>query len=127
MFNSATQEVKKSFLAEVQLATNLKNPVHTLGSLAMNEQESAEVVALQAFGWLVSQPDLLAGFLDMSGAGKSELASLAGSPVFLAAVVDFLLETDERVVACAEALGWPNTALKDARAGLPGGLDPHWT
>lgn len=93
----------------------------------MNRQENAEITALQALGWLVSQPDLLGAFLNASGASQSDLAALARDPVFLAALVDFLMEDDARVIDCSQALGWPNTALRDARAGLPGGLDPHWT
>jgi Protein of unknown function (DUF3572) len=93
----------------------------------MSRPESAEITALQALGWLVSQPDLLGAFLNASGAGQGDLAGLARDPVFLAALVDFLLEDDARIMACADALGLPYPALRDARAGLPGGLDPHWT
>ncbi|MEY3534262.1 MAG: hypothetical protein RI979_2286, partial [Pseudomonadota bacterium] len=52
---------------------------------------------------------------------------LARDPVFLAALVDYLLETDDRVLACTKDLGLPPTALGEARHGLPGGRDPHWT
>lgn len=90
-------------------------------------QESAEIVALQAFGWLASQPDDLGAFLNASGAAPSDLPRLARDPHFLAALVDFLLETDERVLACTAALNLPPTALGEARMGLPGGRDPHWT
>lgn len=93
----------------------------------MNWQESAETTALQALGWLLSQPDDLAGFLNASGAAPGDLAALARDPQFLAALVDFLLETDDRVLACTRDLGLPPTALGEARQGLPGGRDPHWT
>ena len=93
----------------------------------MNRQEAAEITALQAFGWLVGQSDLLGGFLNLSGASQGDLPKLARDPQFLAAVVDYLLEADDRVIACADALGLPYPALREARAGLPGGLDPHWT
>lgn len=93
----------------------------------MSGQESAEIAGLQALGWLVSQPDMLGAFLNASGAGQGDLARLARDPGFLAALVDFLMEDDARVIACCDALGWPYTALRDARAGLPGGLNPHWT
>lgn len=93
----------------------------------MNERESAETVALQALSWLVSQPEDLGGFLNASGAAPGDLAGLARDPVFLAALIDYLLETDERVLACTCALGLPPEALGTARQGLPGGRDPHWT
>ena len=73
----------------------------------MNRQETAETVALQALGWLLGQPEELGGFL--------------------AALVDYLLETDARVLACTADLGLPPEALGAARQALPGGRDPHWT
>ena len=93
----------------------------------MNRQEAAETVALQALGWLLSQPEDLGGFLSASGAAPGDLAHLARDPVFLAALVDYLLETDDRVLACTKDLGLPAMALGEARQGLPGGRDPHWT
>ncbi|MFZ9198778.1 MAG: DUF3572 domain-containing protein [Paracoccaceae bacterium] len=93
----------------------------------MNQQEGAETVALQALGWLLSQPEDLGGFLSASGAAPGDLAHLARDPVFLAALVDYLLETDDRVLACTKDLGLPAMALGEARQGLPGGRDPHWT
>lgn len=93
----------------------------------MNRQEAAETTALQALAWLVSQPDALGEFLNASGAGQGDLAGLARDPVFLASLLDHLLESDARVIACAEGLGIRYEALREARAGLPGGLNPHWT
>jgi hypothetical protein len=93
----------------------------------MNGQESAEILGLNALGWLVSQPDSLGGFLNMTGAGVADLGGLARDPHFLAGVLDFILQADETVLACAEALGVPPTAIGEARGGLPGGRDPHWT
>ena len=93
----------------------------------MNRQEAAETLALRALGWLLSQPEELGGFLSASGAAPQDLAQLARDPVFLAALVDYLLETDDRVLACTKDLGLPPTALGEARHGLPGGRDPHWT
>ncbi len=89
--------------------------------------ESAETIALQALGWLISDPDELGGFLNASGASSGDLAHLAREPRFLAALIDYILETDERVLACAGALGLAPTALGEARMALPGGRDPHWT
>lgn len=93
----------------------------------MNRQETAETVALQALGWLLGQPEELSGFLAASGASPGDLAHLAGEPQFLAALVDYLLETDARVLACSADLGLPPEALGAARQALPGGRDPHWT
>lgn len=97
------------------------------GENAMNRQESAETTALQALGWLLGEPEELGGFLNASGAAPGDLGTLARDPQFLAALIDYLLETDARVLACCAALGVPPTALGEARTGLPGGRDPHWT
>ena len=93
----------------------------------MNRQESAEIIALQALGWLVSQPEALSEFLNASGALPADLSHCASDPQFLAALIDYLLETDERVLACTRDLNLPPTALGTAREGLPGGRNPHWT
>jgi hypothetical protein len=101
--------------------------VENSGENAMTRQDAAETLALQALGWLLAQPEELGGFLSTSGAAPGDLAHLARDPVFLAALVDYLLETDDRVLACTKDLGLPPTALGEARHGLPGGRDPHWT
>lgn len=93
----------------------------------MTRQETAEITALQALGWLVGQPDELGGFLNATGASTGDLAGAAGDPRFLAALLDYLMETDARVLACTADLGLPPAALGEARRGLPGGRDPHWT
>lgn len=93
----------------------------------MARQETAEITALQALGWLVGQSDELGGFLTATGASTGDLAGAAADPQFLAALLDYLLETDARVLACTADLGLPPTALGEARIGLPGGRDPHWT
>ncbi|WP_054007984.1 DUF3572 domain-containing protein [Cypionkella psychrotolerans] len=93
----------------------------------MNRRESAETLALQAFAWLLAQDDLVGVFLNATGAGQGELAALAGDPVFLGAVLDFLMEDDSRVIGFCDAAGLPYTAVMQARAGLPGGELPNWT
>jgi hypothetical protein len=93
----------------------------------MNKRESAETMALQAFAWLLAQDDLVGIFLNATGAGQGELAALAGDPVFLGAVLDFLMEHDARVIGFCDAASLPYTAVMQARAALPGGDLPNWT
>lgn len=93
----------------------------------MNRRESAETLALQAFAWLLAQDDLVGVFLNATGAGQGELAALAGDPVFLGAVLDFLMEDDARVIGFCDTASLPYTAVMQARAGLPGGALPNWT
>lgn len=87
----------------------------------------AETIALQALGWIVGQPDELGGFLGATGAAADDLARQAQDPVFLGAVLDFLLAEDRRVIAFCEACALAYDQPMQARAALPGGEVMHWT
>lgn len=93
----------------------------------MTGQESAEMLALRALGWLLAQDDLLPGFLAATGAAPGDLAARAADADFLAAVMDFLLSEDAMVIGFCDAAGLPYEAPLRARAALPGGGAPHWT
>ncbi len=90
-------------------------------------QETAEVIALQALGWLAGQEDLLDIFMGATGAARDDLRDRADDPEFLASVLDFLTMDDKWVVGfCNDAgLGYDQPLL--ARQGLPGGGQIHWT
>lgn len=90
-------------------------------------QESAETFALQALGWLLSQEELLPQFLSASGAAPQDLRALAQDPVFLGAVLDFVLGDDSLVLALSAALETAPELPMQARQALPGGSGPHWT
>lgn len=87
----------------------------------MSRQTSAELLALQALGWLAGNEDLLGVFMGATGVSGDELASRAGEGAFLASVLDFLLMDDAWVVAFCDATGTPYAAPLQARAWLPGG------
>jgi hypothetical protein len=91
------------------------------------QRDHAETIALRALAWLAGETDLLPAFLDQTGAAPRDLAAGAANPVFLAAVLDFLLAEDARVrdFCDASALGYSDPM--QARAALPGGQLPHWT
>ena len=93
----------------------------------MNRREAAETLALRALAWVASDEDRLHPFLATSGLGADELGPRAGDPDLLAAVLDFVLAEDARVLALAAELGQPPEAVLRARAALPGGDLPHWT
>lgn len=101
----------------------MEKPVH-------NPQErrvSAEVLALQAVSWLATDSDLLGAFLNETGAEPGSLAAGVKQPAFLAAVLDFILAQDQRVLDCAAALETSPQKVTEARAFLPGGDVPNWT
>lgn len=90
--------------------------------------ESAEIVALRALGWLMSQDDLRGVFLGASGLAESDLRARAGDPDLLASVLDFLLMNDAWIVAFCDAQGLADyDSPRRARAALPGGEAVHWT
>lgn len=90
-------------------------------------QDHAEDAAARLFLWLAGEPDLIAAFLAEAGLAPADLAAQAGRPEFLAAVADFLLQEDARVVASAAAAGIAPQEVARIRAALPGGQLRHWT
>jgi hypothetical protein len=91
------------------------------------QQESAQVIALQALAWIVSDDDRLAALMSESGFDPSSLRHHAGDPVVLGAVLDHLLRDEQAVIAFCDAEGLPYGAPLSARALLPGGDSLHWT
>jgi hypothetical protein len=90
-------------------------------------RDDAEEAAARLFLWLAGEPDLIAAFLSEAGLSPADLAATAGLPEFLAAVADFILQDDARVLAAAAAAGIPPQDVAQIRAALPGGQAWHWT
>lgn len=90
-------------------------------------REAAELLGLQALGWVAGQPELAADFLNATGASPDEMRDRAADPEFLGFVLDFLLADETALVAFAAEAGIaPDRPLR-ARVALPGGALPHWT
>ncbi|MGJ4885878.1 DUF3572 domain-containing protein [Bradyrhizobium sp. HKCCYLRH2060] len=66
-----------------------------------NPREVAEIVAVQALGFLAGEPERLGRFLAETGIGPETLRSSAADPNFLVSVLDFVLRDDETVKAFA--------------------------
>jgi hypothetical protein len=94
----------------------LKKPVH-------NPREVAEIVAVQALGFIASEPERLGLFLAETGIGPETLRTAAADPQFLASVLDFVLRDDATVEAFASASQLHPTNIAAAREVLG---DPHW-
>jgi len=92
-----------------------------------SREDAAELLALQALGWLAGDDALLARFLAASGASLADMSAAAGDQAFLASVLDFLLTDDAWVIAFCEATGHRYTEPLTARAFLCGGQAGHWT
>jgi hypothetical protein len=76
---------------------------------------------------MAADETLIGGFLAASGAGPGDVRSRVNDPDFHLAILDFLLQDDQRVVAFCDAHGLPYTEPQTARAALPGGEEPFWT
>lgn len=100
--------------------------VGTIGRVKL-QPEAAQVLALQALGWIASDDEVFPLFLTATGANLSDLRLRAADPVFLTAVLEFLMQDDKWVVAFCDAAGQPYTAPQAARAALPGGAEMNWT
>jgi len=94
----------------------LKKPVQ-------NPREVAEIVAIQALGFVAGDPERLGLFLAESGIGPDTLRKSAADPRFLAHVLDFVLRDDATVKAFAKASELHPTSIAAAREILG---DPHW-
>lgn len=90
-------------------------------------QDAAETIALKCLGWLAGHEDLLDVFMGATGAGREHLRAGAQDPVFLASVLDFVMQDDAWVMEFCAAEGLSGETLMAARMALPGGQHPHWT
>ncbi|MGB3407821.1 MAG: DUF3572 domain-containing protein [Jannaschia sp.] len=89
-------------------------------------QDRAEIVALGALSWLIAN-DLTDTFLSASGADGESIRAAAGDPLFLAAVLDFVMMSDDWVQGVCRDQGLPFDTFVQVRAALPGGDLPNWT
>ena len=88
-----------------------------------NPREVAEIVAVQALGFIAGDPTRLGAFLAETGIGPSSLRAAASDPQFLVSVLDFVLRDDGTVKAFAESSELHPTNIAAAREVLG---DPRW-
>ena len=92
----------------------------------MTSQE-AEIYALKATNWLISNKDLVDVFMSSTGVSEATIKSDFHDGVFLAAILDFLLLDDNWVIAACDAMQLEPEAMQTARLLLPGGERVNWT
>lgn len=88
---------------------------------------AAELVAARMLDWLAQDPARIGAFLTASGTDPASLRSRAQDPVFLLAVIDFLMSDEALLLDCCAALDLPPETPALALAALPGGAQVHWT
>lgn len=91
------------------------------------QQETAQVIALQALSWIATQDAIFLSFLNATGASASDLGGQAADTEFQGAILDFILGDDAWVVAFCDAQGLRYTEPRAARMALPGGTETNWT
>ena len=90
-------------------------------------REQAEVLGLQALGWIAGDPERAERFFAIAGTGADEMRARARDPEYLGFVLDYLLSDEPLLLAfCEDETLAPDRPIR-ARAGLPGGDLPHWT
>jgi len=88
--------------------------------------EQAELIAIQALGWLSGQDDLMMTFLGSTGSGLDDVRERAGDAEFLASVMDFIMMDDDWIKMFCDDHSLPYDALQHIRMALPGGSLPNW-
>lgn len=90
-------------------------------------REKAEALALKALEFLVGDDELMPIFMGSTGASVDDLRTGAADPVFLGAVLDFLMMDDQWLIRFCDGHNVKYDAIYPARQSLPGGENVNWT
>lgn len=89
--------------------------------LAKPATVDADQIAIDALGYIASEPELMRRFLDLTGLEADGIRQAAGQSGFFVGVLDFLLVNENDVVAFSHATGTPLEAVQIARDKLDRG------
>ncbi len=70
-----------------------------------NLGQDADIIALQALGWVLQDQDRAERLLALTGLDPRELRSGLEDPAMLASLLGFLANHEPDLVACADAIG----------------------
>jgi hypothetical protein len=79
-------------------------------------REAAEMLAIQALGFIASEPERLRRFLDMTGIEAAEIRAAARSPRFLVGVLEHMLADESLLLAFAAEAGIDPADVARARS-----------
>ena len=82
--------------------------------------ERAQIIALQALGWLAAHDELSAVFMGASGTSVDDMRMRAVDPAFQASVLEFLTMDDAWVIEFCDAHDCKYEEPLKARYALPG-------
>lgn len=83
-------------------------------------RENAEMLAIQALGFIAEEPERLGAFLAATGLAQEAIRGAAREPGFLAGVLDHMLGDENLLLAFANGAGIDPGAIARARHALGG-------
>jgi hypothetical protein len=83
-------------------------------------REAAEMLAIQALGFIAAEPERLEAFLGATGLTLDRLRESATEPDFLAGVLEHMLADESLLLAFAESAAIDPAAVARARNALGG-------
>lgn len=87
------------------------------------DRQAAEILAINALGFLASDSERLGRFLAVSGIGPAALKDSAANPHLLAGVMDYLLADESLLFLFTESQGLGADEPQKARRALPGAVE----
>ncbi|MFC5384358.1 DUF3572 domain-containing protein [Aquamicrobium segne] len=85
------------------------------------EREQAQALAIEALGFIATDPELLPRFLAITGIEASSIRHAAREPGFLAGVLQFVLAHEPTLIRFCEASDIPPAAVGQSLRHLPSG------
>src|ERR1700684_4670863 len=79
-------------------------------------KEAAEILGIQALGFIGEEPERLAGFLHSSGLAIEQIRDAAREARFLVGVLEHMLADESLLLAFAAGAGVDRAAIGQARA-----------
>ena len=86
--------------------------------MSANDTNAADTLALNAFVWVLQEPDRADRFLALTGLNGDDIRGRITDPALLDAVLGFLEAHEPDLVACARALEVQPSILVSARSAL---------
>jgi len=83
-----------------------------------NAREAAEMLAIQALGFIAEEPERLGVFLNATGLSVERLRESANAPGFLAGVLEHMLADESLLLAFATAAALDPAEVARARNAL---------
>jgi hypothetical protein len=91
-----------------------------MNTRAAASREAAEMLAIQALGFLAEDPERLGAFLSTTGIPIEGIRDAVQEPGFLAGLLDHMLADEKLLIAFADSAGLDPASIAKARRALGG-------